>query len=81
MWAESLGPQAGGALLESQGLTERVVVYAAQTDSFPFALKLAEASRRGDLVMAAHQHHGRALEGQGAFSCAERWSLAWPDEE
>ena len=42
-------------------------MYAAQTGSFPFALKLAEASKRGDLVMAAHQHHGRALEQQGMF--------------
>ena len=48
-----------------------MVVYAAQTDSFPFALKLAEASKRGDLVMAAHQHHGRALEQQGTcFGCS-----------
>ena len=68
MWAESLGHPAASQLLADTGLTERVVNYAAQTGGFDFALRCAEAAKRGDLVMSVHQHHGRALEQQGAPS-------------
>ena len=69
-WAMSLGGEAGAKLLTRLGLVDQAIDYAVESQSFAFALELAESSQSTKL-RDVHLKHALYLEDEERFGEAE----------